>query len=83
MKQWQKKVATAVMAMATIGLIAGCGGGDKKAAADTIKIGANLEMTGNQASFGQLERDCGVRDQFLRQSSRDQPDGFESARDLG
>ncbi|MDU2417649.1 ABC transporter substrate-binding protein [Negativicoccus succinicivorans] len=53
MKQWQKKVAAAMMAMATIGLIAGCGGGDKKAAADTIKIGANLEMTGNQASFGQ------------------------------
>lgn len=37
-------------------LMAGCGGGEKKKAAaggDTIKVGANLEMSGNSASFGQ------------------------------
>ena len=32
------------------GLAAGCGGGEKKA--DTIKVGANLEMTGGSASYG-------------------------------
>ena len=31
------------------GVLAGCGG---QSASDTIKIGANLEMTGNNASFG-------------------------------
>ena len=30
-------------------LVAGCGGGGSS---DTIKIGANLEMTGGSASFG-------------------------------
>ncbi len=44
-------VMAASVALATA--LAGCGGGDKKqAAADTIKIGGNLEMTGGSASYG-------------------------------
>ena len=42
-------LATATMVMTTF--LTGCGG-DKKADADVIKIGANLEMTGNSATFG-------------------------------
>lgn len=36
-------------------MVAGCGGSDKKAAApaNDIKIGANFELTGGQATFGQ------------------------------
>lgn len=36
-------------------MVAGCGGTDKKAAApaNDIKIGANIELTGGQATFGQ------------------------------
>jgi len=37
-------------------VVAGCGGGEKKAetpAANDIKIGANFELTGGQATFGQ------------------------------
>ncbi|MDO4178752.1 MAG: ABC transporter substrate-binding protein [Phascolarctobacterium sp.] len=46
------KLLTMLVASALIaGALAGCGGGDKKAA-DTIKIGGNLEMTGGSASFG-------------------------------
>lgn len=44
------------MALLLAGLMAvalsGCGGGDKKADSNVIKIGANLEMTGGNASFG-------------------------------
>ncbi|AIF54052.1 hypothetical protein UFO1_4517 [Pelosinus sp. UFO1] len=39
-------IATAMLALA----VAGCGGG--KPAADVIKLGANLEMTGGNATFG-------------------------------
>ncbi len=48
-----KKIASvmAVAAMATA-LIAGCGGGSQQGSADVIKIGANLEMTGGNATFG-------------------------------
>ena len=37
-------------------VVSGCGGGDKKpapAAATDIKLGANFELTGGQATFGQ------------------------------
>ena len=45
------KVLTAlVLGSVLAGLAAGCGGGEKKA--DTIKVGANLEMTGGSASYG-------------------------------
>lgn len=40
----------AMVVMAAV-LVAGCGGGQSQA--DVIKIGANLEMTGNNATFGQ------------------------------
>ena len=33
------------------GVLAGCGGGDK-AKSDEIKVGANFEMTGNVANYG-------------------------------
>ena len=51
-----KKIALGVCSAMLAGamLLAGCGGGgDKKPAAEMIKIGANLEMTGGNATFGQ------------------------------
>lgn len=46
-----KKMLCAVAAMGMFALAAtGCGGG---ASSDTIKLGANLEMTGTNATFGQ------------------------------
>ncbi len=57
MRNWKRIIVSSLTAMALVGVLAGCGGDDKAggggADADTIKIGANLEMTGNQASFGQ------------------------------
>ncbi|MCI5836413.1 MAG: ABC transporter substrate-binding protein [Veillonellaceae bacterium] len=48
-KRW---MVSSLAALAVVGMLAGCGGGEKKSG-DTILIGADLEMTGNQASFGQ------------------------------
>ncbi len=46
-----KKIVCAVAAMGMFALAAtGCGGGSSS---DTIKLGANLEMTGTNATFGQ------------------------------
>lgn len=56
MKSWRKWIVGSLTALAVCGMLAGCGGGDKGGGdkkADVLKIGANLEMTGNQASFGQ------------------------------
>ncbi|WP_378956888.1 ABC transporter substrate-binding protein [Pelosinus sp. sgz500959] len=45
------KLASVFAAVAMLAVaMTGCGGGQKSA--DTIKIGANLEMTGNNATFG-------------------------------
>ena len=33
-------------------LLTGCGGDDKKTAENEIKVGANLELTGNVANYG-------------------------------
>lgn len=50
MKRVSKVLTTLVLGTVLAGLAAGCGGGEKKA--DTIKVGANLEMTGGSASYG-------------------------------
>lgn len=51
MKKSTKKVLSMMLVgMMTVAALTGCGS-DKKAA-DTIKIGGNLEMTGGSASFG-------------------------------
>ena len=42
-----------IVLLAAVVLLAGCGGEKKPAAADVIKIGADLEMTGGNATFGQ------------------------------
>ena len=53
-----KKVPFFVLALMILSLVvAGCGGGEKKAeapaVANDIKVGANFELTGGQATFGQ------------------------------
>ncbi len=50
MKRVSKVLTALVLSTVLAGLAAGCGGGEKKA--DTIKVGANLEMTGGSASYG-------------------------------
>ena len=50
MKRVSKVLTALVLGTVLAGLAAGCGGGEKKA--DTIKGGANLEMTGGSASYG-------------------------------
>lgn len=50
MKRVSKVLTALVLGTVLVGLAAGCGGGEKKA--DTIKVGANLEMTGGSASYG-------------------------------
>lgn len=50
MKGVSKVLTALVLGTVLAGLAAGCGGGEKKA--DTIKVGANLEMTGGSASYG-------------------------------
>lgn len=50
MKRVSKVLTALVLGTVIAGLAAGCGGGEKKA--DTIKVGANLEMTGGSASYG-------------------------------
>ena len=49
MKRVSKVLTALVLGTVFAGLAAGCGG-EKKA--DTIKVGANLEMTGGSASYG-------------------------------
>jgi len=51
-KKWLTFVALAVV-VAMVAVLAGCGGGSAPAKPATIKIGANFEMTGGQATFGQ------------------------------
>lgn len=50
MKRVSKVLTALVLGTVLAGLAVGCGGGEKKA--DTIKVGANLEMTGGSASYG-------------------------------
>lgn len=51
MKKMQKMLSVACIGMLLATALTGCGG-DKKGSGDTIKIGANIEMTGGSASFG-------------------------------
>ena len=51
MKKMQKMLSIACIGMLLATALTGCGG-DKKGSGDTIKIGANIEMTGGSASFG-------------------------------
>lgn len=50
MKRVSKVLTALVLGTVLAGLAAGCVGSEKKA--DTIKVGANLEMTGGSASYG-------------------------------
>lgn len=50
MNRWKKWMSIGASMLLMAGLLAGCGG---QQASDVIKIGANLEMTGNNATFGQ------------------------------
>ena len=57
MKVSKKLISAALAAMVAASLMAGCGGGEKKAAAPAdakeIKIGGCFELTGNVANYGQ------------------------------
>ena len=50
-KNAKKWFSVACAGALSVGLLAGCGGG-QKSGGDVIKIGANLEMTGGNATFG-------------------------------
>ncbi|WP_094606633.1 Leucine-specific-binding protein [Sporomusa silvacetica DSM 10669] len=50
--RFTKLVSVVVSSLMVAGLVAGCGGSGGQQA-DVIKLGANLEMTGNNATFGQ------------------------------
>ena len=55
MRNWKKLSSAALAAMVMATVMAGCGGGEKKAdkaASDTIKIGSCFELTGNVAIYG-------------------------------
>ena len=55
MRNWKKLSSAALAAMVMATVMAGCGGGEKKAdkaASDTIKIGSCFELTGNVAVYG-------------------------------
>ena len=49
---WKKKVCFLLAGVALAGLVAGCGGDKKADDGNTIKIGANLELTGAVAVYG-------------------------------
>jgi branched-chain amino acid transport system substrate-binding protein len=48
----KSKQILSILLVVTILAIAGCGGGGSSKPADVIKLGANLEMTGTNATFG-------------------------------
>ena len=50
---WKKKVCFLLAGVALAGLVAGCGGDKKADDGNTIKIGANFELTGAVAVYGQ------------------------------
>jgi branched-chain amino acid transport system substrate-binding protein len=53
----KKAMAVLMVSAATIGLMAGCGGGDKKDAksSNVVKVGVFLPLTGDNAAGGELE----------------------------
>ena len=52
MRKWKRLTSVAVAAMVMATILSGCGGSEKKEAADVIKIGASFELTGNVANYG-------------------------------
>lgn len=48
----KKAFSLAVIVLLVAGILAGCGSGSKSGAGDVIKIGANLELSGDVASYG-------------------------------
>ena len=55
MKQWKKIMSAAVVTVMTVGMLAGCGGTDKKSegGADVFKIGSTGPVTGAAAIYGE------------------------------
>ena len=55
MKQWKKIMSAAVVTVMTVGMLAGCGGTDKKSegGADVFKIGSIGPVTGAAAIYGE------------------------------
>lgn len=55
MKQWKKIMSAAVVTAMTVGMLAGCGGNDKKAEGgeDVFKIGSIGPVTGAAAIYGE------------------------------
>lgn len=55
MKQWKKIMSAAVVTAMTVGMLAGCGGTDKKSegGADVFKIGSIGPVTGGAAIYGE------------------------------
>lgn len=55
MKQWKKIMSAAVVTAMTVGMLAGCGGTDKKSegGADVFKIGSIGPVTGAAAIYGE------------------------------
>lgn len=58
MKQWKKIMSAAVVTAMTVGMLAGCGGTDKKSegGADVFKIGSIGPVTGGNAIYGEAVR---------------------------
>ncbi|HIU63943.1 MAG TPA: ABC transporter substrate-binding protein [Candidatus Avacidaminococcus intestinavium] len=59
MKKMHKALTVAAVSMLMLTVLTGCGSA-KKGSEDTIKIGANLEMTGSSASYGKSAQN-GIR----------------------
>lgn len=58
MKQWKKIMSAAVVTAMTVGMLAGCGGTDKKSegGVDVFKIGSIGPVTGGNAIYGEAVR---------------------------
>lgn len=53
MKSWKKLATAALATMVFASVLSGCGGDKKQeASADSIKVGASFELTGNVANYG-------------------------------
>ncbi len=59
-KNGWRKVATVVLMVFTIGIVAGCGGGQQSAGDDKINVGINVELSGGVASYGTNAKDGAI-----------------------
>jgi len=50
LRQWKKAASLVIASVMATAMLAGCGSG--QSGSDTIRLGANLEMTGGNATFG-------------------------------